>query len=312
MRKLLTYTSHNRSTARQTHHISTIIAGASAVCRRSSPLTIEWSADLNADAHINCHLGEIEDILINLMQNASDSLQTSKVAGPRVHLHTQMLQTDQGQLAQITVTDNGPGIDERVFKRVFEPFFTTKGTTGTGVGLSTSYAVARDHGGDLTCTPGPNTTFTLTLPIGSAEPTAEDSAPEPTTDTNATKSTTDTKAARISVVDDEVVLVRVFKGLCRRFKCDLRFAQSAEQARKLVKRGEQFDLVLRDRSIDNLGDVSPLQWLREHRPSAKIVYCTGHSVTAVDAAEVDGVLFKPFTLADFRETLLLLDGTFGA
>ena len=63
---------------------------------------------------------------------------------------------------------DGPGIKEKIRKRVFEPFFTTKPVgIGTGLGLSISYfIITKDHGGEmiLESTPGKGTKFIFTLP----------------------------------------------------------------------------------------------------------------------------------------------------
>jgi signal transduction histidine kinase len=69
----------------------------------------------------------------------------------------------------ITITDNGPGMEEDVRKRIFEPFYTTKATgSGTGLGLSIAYfIVTENHGGMLSVasTPGRGTSFVIKLPL---------------------------------------------------------------------------------------------------------------------------------------------------
>ncbi|RUM33566.1 MAG: histidine kinase, partial [Desulfobulbus sp.] len=69
----------------------------------------------------------------------------------------------------ITISDNGPGISQKVQKSIFEPFFTTKPAgEGTGLGLSVSYfIITAHHSGriEVDSTPGQGTTFTIRLPI---------------------------------------------------------------------------------------------------------------------------------------------------
>jgi signal transduction histidine kinase len=72
------------------------------------------------------------------------------------------------EFVYIRFADNGPGIPENIQSRVFDPFFTTKGIgEGTGLGLSVSYGVVRDHGGriDLESKEGAGATFSIVLPI---------------------------------------------------------------------------------------------------------------------------------------------------
>ncbi len=74
--------------------------------------------------------------------------------------------------AAITVHDDGPGLDPALLDQIFEPFFTTKGPgEGTGLGLSVSYGIVREHGGWIAVdsVPGHGACFTVFLPMR-AEP----------------------------------------------------------------------------------------------------------------------------------------------
>ncbi len=82
-----------------------------------------------------------------------------------------------------TIEDTGHGISEENLGRIFDPFFTTKnqelnGVAGTGLGLSVSYGIIQNHGGQIKVqsNPGHGTVFTVELPISSLIRTAEDSA----------------------------------------------------------------------------------------------------------------------------------------
>ena len=69
----------------------------------------------------------------------------------------------------IEVKDTGSGMDEVTRSRVFEPFYTTKEIgDGTGLGLSVSWGIVREHGGwiDVASAPGAGSTFTVYLPRG--------------------------------------------------------------------------------------------------------------------------------------------------
>jgi signal transduction histidine kinase len=75
-------------------------------------------------------------------------------------------------VAEVVVRDNGTGIPREIADRIFDPFFSTKGTgEGTGLGLSVSYGIVRDHGGEIRMTsePGAWTEFVVRLPLGTAQ-----------------------------------------------------------------------------------------------------------------------------------------------
>jgi signal transduction histidine kinase len=66
------------------------------------------------------------------------------------------------------VIDNGHGISKENQKKLFHDFFSTKGSQGTGLGLSVSHTIIREHGGFIKCDSqlDRGTTFTIELPIG--------------------------------------------------------------------------------------------------------------------------------------------------
>src|SRR3990167_6674456 len=76
-------------------------------------------------------------------------------------------QGSDASCARITIKDDGIGMTEDVARRAFDPFFSTKQVgRGTGLGLTTSYAIVRELGGTITCdsAPGVGTTFVVRLP----------------------------------------------------------------------------------------------------------------------------------------------------
>jgi two-component system sensor histidine kinase HupT/HoxJ len=104
----------------------------------------------------------VQQVVINLVQNAADA--TADRAQPKLVIRGAV---HHGQI-QVTVQDNGTGIDESVLGQVFDPFFTTKPVgKGTGLGLSISYGIVERHGGRLTAANHPDggALFTLTLPL---------------------------------------------------------------------------------------------------------------------------------------------------
>jgi two-component system, NtrC family, sensor kinase len=136
----------------------------------------EWSyvAELDLDLDpklgmVRCYEGPLKQVLLNLVVNAAQAIgaereRTSTQALGKILVRTSRLADG----VRITVTDDGPGMDEQVQGKIFDPFFTTKPVgKGTGQGLSMAYAViVQKHGGELTVAsaPGAGTTFTINLP----------------------------------------------------------------------------------------------------------------------------------------------------
>jgi two-component system, LuxR family, sensor kinase FixL len=87
---------------------------------------------------------QLQQVLINLMMNAADSMQ-DLAKEKKIVLQTRP--TDDGGVL-VSVTDSGVGIDEQELTRIFEPFFSTK-RSGLGVGLSLSHSIIESHGGHI-------------------------------------------------------------------------------------------------------------------------------------------------------------------
>ncbi|QHL87035.1 GHKL domain-containing protein [Nibribacter ruber] len=118
------------------------------------PEEVLW---LNADAE------QLEQVLLNLLKNAMESC--SQVSERRILLRAHK-DPKAEHLVRIEVVDNGAGIAPDAQDHVFIPFYTTK-PQGSGIGLSLSRQMVRQHGGNLhfTSLPHPQTTFFLTLPL---------------------------------------------------------------------------------------------------------------------------------------------------
>ncbi len=104
---------------------------------------------------------KIKQVLINLIMNAKDAVGTSGTITLTTDWDTAKRQV------RIQVADSGYGIEPRHLSRIFDPFFTTKPAgNATGLGLSVSYAIVKNHGGSIAVNsrPGQGACFTILLP----------------------------------------------------------------------------------------------------------------------------------------------------
>jgi two-component system sensor histidine kinase HupT/HoxJ len=110
------------------------------------------------------HAGRLQQVLMNLIQNAHDATTAAAVARPTLWIEASV---DDARL-RLVLRDNGPGIAAEHLARVFDPFFTTKPVgLGTGLGLSISYGIVEQHGGSLSAAnaDGGGAQFTVELPL---------------------------------------------------------------------------------------------------------------------------------------------------
>lgn len=139
------------------------------VGRQLSLQNIEVDLDLNeALPPILAHKNRLEQVIFNLVTNARDAISQKEdtrtepgncVIGVRSSM--------EGDRVVVTVSDTGIGIPKDAEDKIFEPFFTTKEMgKGMGLGLSITYGIVRDYGGDIhvQSTEGKGTTFKLRFP----------------------------------------------------------------------------------------------------------------------------------------------------
>ncbi len=102
---------------------------------------------------------ELEQVIHNLIRNATDALATTSQPMKRITIKTDTV----GSMNIIRISDNGPGLNDTVLSKIFEPFFTTK-TTGMGLGLSLSSKLLERVGGTLHAASADGAVFTISLP----------------------------------------------------------------------------------------------------------------------------------------------------
>lgn len=104
----------------------------------------------------------LEQVLVNIIGNAIDAVSEMPEQGRQINIIT----TEQGAKVRLEINDSGPGIHPDLIDVIFDPFYTTKEVgKGLGLGLSISYNIVKDFGGQLTATPQTpqGTTFTILL-----------------------------------------------------------------------------------------------------------------------------------------------------
>lgn len=119
------------------------------------------NTDLPAEfIRVKGNANQLQQVFVNIILNAIQAM------GPGGFLTIKV--EDDGAMAQVKISDNGPGIPEEVKARIFDPFFTTK-QEGTGLGLSVSNSIIQDHNGQIIVDSeqGKGTTFSINLPIES-------------------------------------------------------------------------------------------------------------------------------------------------
>jgi len=115
------------------------------------------------DTKIECIPSSISQVLVNMLINSIQAIKETKLENPTINIKT----TNDNNYLYIHIEDNGKGIDYKNELNIFEPFFTTKNPgEGTGLGLSTSLAIIKNHNGNIELLKtDKGATFKISIPL---------------------------------------------------------------------------------------------------------------------------------------------------
>ncbi|MBL9026380.1 MAG: PAS domain S-box protein [Myxococcales bacterium] len=296
VRQLMIYAGRGRASARRTAPIAPLVERTVALCRTTFDRRITLALETDPSAVAAVDEVQLEQALLNLLLNARDALADPGMRAPEIRVvvdvvphGTAGLEGREGDHVRVRVIDNGVGMAAQTMQRIYEPFFTTKDVgKGTGLGLATTHAIMREHGGVITCegSPGKGSTFALYLPretLGSAARPKATNVPEPGRET-------------ILVIDDEDPVRWAVGETLRLAGYTALTASSGPEALEMLAREPlrgAVALMLVDVSMPGMPRAELRRRLEAAAPQAKIAYFTGYSSEAIDAG--DPVLEKPIS-----------------
>ena len=244
---------------------------------------------------------QLHQVLMNLCINARDAMPgggTITLSVTNVELDSRALEPQPmvvpGKFLCLRVADTGTGIPPENLHKIFQPFFTTKAPgKGTGLGLASSQAIIRNHGGfmDVETAPGRGTTFKVFLPASTSVVTpaiADSTAALPAG-----------KGERIMIVDDEATVLAIERTTLENYGYRVSTAVNGVEAVSRIKsEPDAFDLIITDLTMPLMNGWELIAELRKIRPGIKILTTTGSLDKWPDFKEgsnITAVISKPFT-----------------
>ena len=165
--------SHPGSVHKEPADLNGAIRSTSIVCTNRWKTAADLEFDLDESLGlVPCYLAEVNQVILNLIVNAADAIETFHGAEGRKGM-IKITTTGFEDRVRILVEDNGGGMPDSVRQRIFDPFFTTKEVgKGTGQGLAISRdVIVNKHGGSLSCQTqeGVGTTFIIEIPLSNRQ-----------------------------------------------------------------------------------------------------------------------------------------------
>jgi signal transduction histidine kinase len=271
--------------------------------QRSVGPTIEISLALEPGIQlVEADQNQLELALLNLTLNARDAMLDGGhlVIGARNADATDTnVVLRPGRYVQISVTDDGIGMDETTLKRCTEPFYTTKDIgKGTGLGLSSVHGMAVQSGGALqvVSSAGCGTTVSLWLPV-SAEQVAVAPAPLPSVAADAMT------RLSILVVDDEALVGHVTATLLEDLGHEASWVANGQDALDVLQSDVRVDLLITDHAMPGMTGSHLAEEALKLRPNLPIVLATGFADVPGEFVQGLPRLEKPYGPAELARLL---------
>lgn len=247
---------------------------------------------------------QIAQVLVNLAVNARDAMpnggkltvETSNVLFDAAYCEEHP-DVQPGYYVNLSVSDDGIGMDKQTLEHIFEPFFTTKEVgKGTGLGLAMIYGVVRQNNGfiHVYSEAGHGTSFKLYFPrLDNAEQN-----PEEQESVHAERG-----EGRILLVEDDEILCRVTKATLETMGYAVTIAHSPAAALELFEETKpDFSVLLTDVVMPGMNGRELAERIGKQCPSIKVIFMSGYTSDAVVHRGVleDGGLFiqKPFSVKE--------------
>ena len=272
------------------------------VCRQAKDL---WQVEVDK--------GQIEQVVSNLIINARQTLSQ----GGNLYVTLANANVPEGvvpglksgKYVEVTVRDDGPGIDQKILDRIFDPYFTTK-ETGNGLGLATVYAIINKHGGHIgvVSETGKGTTFTFYLP-------ASDSQQRTETKRIVVENRPLNHPAKILVMDDEEAVCSLIVKMLDRYDFSVTTVLDSKKAIEAFQQareaGEPFDAVILDLTVPGgIGGKEVIKELLAIDPKTKAIVSSGYAEDPVMANYATygfkGIVVKPYTQSELLNMLRLV------
>jgi signal transduction histidine kinase/ActR/RegA family two-component response regulator len=278
VKQILTF-SRQSGQERKPVKVQYILKEALNLLRASIPTSIEIIHNIDDDCNpVMGDATQIHQVIMNLCTNAYQAMQ-DKGGKLEVILNEvdigyeetiEKIGMQPGKHLQLTVKDEGCGMDAAVLGRIFEPYYTTKEQgKGTGLGLSVIHGIIKNHRGDITVASSleKGTTFQVNLPIIEDAEIVTEFEPS----NGAAKGN-----EHILLIDDEEQIISMEQKMLENLGYQVTArTDSIEALDEFAKQPQDFDLVITDMTMPHMTGDELAQKLLDIKPDIPVILCTG-------------------------------------
>ena len=221
--------------------------------------------------------GQLSQVISNLVINAQQAMPD----GGAISIVAKNARLSGTRFVIIHVKDQGRGIQPVVIDKIFDPYFTTS-STGSGLGLATTYSIVRKHGGTITVRSQPNegAIFTISLPAAAAVQSTL--SPQVGVEGLPDKF----PGLRVLVMDDDAQIRELIGAMLNQLEMDSSFATNGVEVvtkyRSAMVQGNPYDLVIADLTVPGgVGGKEAAEDILKIDPAAIIIVSSGYATDPV-------------------------------
>ncbi len=262
---------------------------------------------------VNIDKGQIYQVISNLSINAKHAMEN----GGKINVNAENFTCvnnnsksdifspplEPGPYIKITFKDQGTGIDSQNIQKIFDPYFTTK-STGSGLGLATSYSIIKKHKGHISVEsePGHGAVFTIFLPAEKENVSLK----------HVKSKKINHGCGRILLMDDDHIVRNTVKSLLESIGYEINCVSNGNAAIELyknaLKQKNPYILVIIDLSIPGgMGGEETIKWIRKMDSNAKAIVFSAYSnspiISDYKKFGFNGIITKPFKIEDFSDVI---------
>lgn len=261
---------------------------------------IEFVKDLTRVPLVRGDSADWTTVFVHILRNAIEAIETDGTI--KVRSQRSDMQGPGGkEMVEVTISDNGRGMDADTLKRAVDPLFSTKTTVAAGMGLSVAHGIIKKNNGilRLQSLPGKGTTVYVTVPVFPAK-TSEEKRPA------GALSVEDISGIKILVVEHDDHIRELLAQMLHKEGYGFSSTKNPFEALDLFEK-DLFHIILVDFGMPGMNGFEFAKKVKKVKPKTTVLLMTGWDEDEVRSrmpgSAIDGVIYKPFDLESVKEQL---------
>jgi PAS domain S-box-containing protein len=262
---------------------------------------VDLSFDVAPEIQIKGNRGRLQQVFINILNNAKDALADAAIK--KIHVKAFYKENH----VEIRISDTGPGVPANIRDKIFDPFFTTKEVNkGTGIGLALVSSITKEHNGmvSLDVNYKNGACFVISLPMSAQHKLSLMDYDKVTFRNEITAQSMRPTIGKVLIVEDEEDLLEVMKAILEMQGLEVMTASNGLEANNyIMNHYSEIDLIISDMKMPGMSGPELVQAIQQFgKYKGHFIFMTGGLNVSLDdyKGAVQDIIPKPFNREDIR------------